>query len=65
MALAATLKNGAHWWMSGKLTVRFGVDQTTVRDIGFRTVARLPALIARSGKLEAPFCTVVEADRRA
>lgn len=57
------VKNGPHWWMSDKLTVRFGVDVTTVGGIGFRTVARLPAFIAKSGKLEPPFYTVVEADK--
>jgi len=57
------LKNGPHWWMSDRLTGRFGVDETTVGGIGFRVAARLPAFIAKAGKIEPPSCTVIEADR--
>ena len=58
------VKNGPHWWMSDKLTARYGVEVTTVGGIGFRTVARLPAFIAQSGKLEPPLYTVTEAHKQ-
>lgn len=64
LGVGLALKNGPHWWMSDKLTVRFGVDETTVGGIGFRVVARLPAFIAKSGKLNPPFYTVAEADKQ-
>lgn len=64
LGVGLVLKNGPHWWMSDKLTVRFGVDVTTVGGIGFRVVARLPAFIAKAGRLEPPFYTVVEADKQ-
>ena len=64
LGVGLVVKNGPHWWMSDKLTARYGVDVTTVGGIGFRTVARLPAFIAKSGKLEPPFYTVVEADKQ-
>jgi hypothetical protein len=63
LRVGLVLKNGPHWWMSDKLTLRFGVDVTMVGGIGFRVAARLPAFIAKSGKLEPPFYTVVEADK--
>ena len=59
----AVIKNGPHWWASDALTLRFGVDQIDVGDIGFRFAARLPASLARSGKLQPPFYTVVEAEK--
>ena len=64
LGVGLVVKNGPHWWMSDKLTARYGVDVTTVAGIGFRTVARLPAFIAKSGKLEPPFYTVTEADKQ-
>jgi len=48
------LKNAPHWWISDRLTGGFGVDETSVGGIGFRIVARLPAFIAKSGKIEPP-----------
>jgi hypothetical protein len=39
------------------------VDEVTVAGIGYRWCARLPAFLAKSGKLEPPFYTVVEANR--
>ena len=59
----AVLKNGPHWWASDKLTLRFGVEEIEVGGIGFRFAARLPASLARSGKLQPPFYTVVEANK--
>ena len=59
----AVIKNGPHWWASDELTLRFGVDQIEVGGIGFRFAARLPASLAKSGKLQPPFYTVVEAEK--
>ena len=59
----AAIKNGPHWWASDALTLRFGVKPIEVDDIGFRFAARLPASLAKSGKLQPPFYTVVEAEK--
>ena len=59
----AVIKNGPHWWASDALTLRFGVKPIEVDDIGFRFAARLPAALAKSGKLQPPFYTVVEAEK--
>ena len=59
----AVIKNGPHWWASDELTLRFGVEQIEVDGIGFRFAARLPASLAREGKLQPPFYKVVEADK--
>ena len=59
----AVIKNGPHWWASDELTLRFGVERIEVDGIGFRFAARLPASLAREGKLQPPFYTVVEADK--
>jgi uncharacterized membrane protein len=64
LSVGTVIKNGPHWWMADRATIRFSVEQTTVGGIGFRTVARLPAFLAKSGKLEPPFYTVVEANKR-
>ena len=63
LRVGLVLKNGPHWWMSDKLTGRFGVDETTVGGIGFRVAAKIPAFIAKSGKIEPPSYTVIEADK--
>ena len=60
LGVGAVIKNGPHWWMSDTSTLQFGVDPVSVGGIGFRTVARLPARVARSGKLVPPLYEVVE-----
>jgi hypothetical protein len=57
------VKNGPHWWAFDSATLRFAVDDVTVQGIGYRWCARLPAFLAKSGKLEPPFYTVVEANK--
>ena len=63
LGVERVVKNGPHWWMADKATIRFGVEETTVGGIGFRTVARLPALIAKSGGVEPPQYKVLEAKK--
>jgi uncharacterized membrane protein len=63
LGVGKVLKNGPHWWASDKLTARYSVAVTTVNGIAYRTVARLPAFIAQSGKIEPPHYTVVEANK--
>ena len=65
MGVGMVLKNGPHWWAFDGATLRFGVDVVTVGGINFRTAARLPAFLAKEGKLEPPFYTVVEANKEA
>lgn len=60
LGVDAVIKNGPHWWMSDTSTLEFGVEPVSVAGIGFRTVARLPASVARSGKLVPPLYQVVE-----
>lgn len=59
----AIIKNGPHWWASDRLTLTFGVAEVSVGGIGFRVAARIPASVAKSGKLEPPFYTVAEAGK--
>jgi hypothetical protein len=66
LGVELVIKNGPHWWMSDKATLRFTVAETTVGGIGYRVVgARVPAFVARGGKLEPPTYTVVGADKQA
>lgn len=60
---AMVVKNGPHWWMADKVTLKFSVKQSTVNGISYRVAAKLPAFLAKSGNLEPPFYTVVEADK--
>lgn len=64
LGVGKVVKNGPHWWMADRATIRFGVDQVEVGGIGFRTVARLPAFIARSGGVEPPPYTVLAANKQ-
>lgn len=57
------IKNGPHWWVADKTTLRFGVEKLSIGGIGFRYAARLPAALAKSGKLLPPFYTVVQAQK--
>jgi hypothetical protein len=61
---AMVIKNGPHWWMADRSTLRYSAEQTTVGGIDFRFVARLPAALAKTGKLVPPFYTVVEAQKQ-
>ena len=63
LQVGMVVKNGPHWWASDKATMRFGVDVISVGGIGFRFAAKLPAFIARSGKLTPPVYTVVETNK--
>lgn len=60
LGVEAVIKNGPHWWVSDKATLQYGVEVVSVGEIGFRTVARLPALVARSGKVAPPLYEVLE-----
>ena len=60
LQVGMVVKNGPHWWISDSATLRFGVEVITVGGIGFRFAAKLPAAVARSGKLTPPVYTVVE-----
>lgn len=60
LGAAAVIKNGPHWWLADSSTLQYGIDRVSVGGIGFRTVARLPAFIARSGKLAPPQYEAVE-----
>jgi uncharacterized membrane protein len=64
LGVEKVVKNGPHWWMADKATIRFGVDEVEVGGIGFRRVARLPAFIARSGGVEPPQYTILEANKQ-
>ena len=57
------VKNGPHWWAFDAASLRFAVDQVAIAGIGYRWCARLPAFLARSGALEPPFYTIVEANK--
>ena len=63
LGVEKVVKNGPHWWMADKATIRFGVQEITVGGIGFRSVARLPAFIARSGEVEPPKYKILEANK--
>lgn len=63
LEVGMVVKNGPHWWASDRATLGFGVDVVTVQGIGFRFAARLPAMVARSGKLTPPVYTVVETNK--
>ena len=65
LQVGMVVKNGPHWWVSDKATMRFGEEPVTVGGIGFRFAAKLPAFVARSGKLTPPVYEVVETTRRA
>lgn len=63
LQVGMVVKNGPHWWVSDKATMRFGEEPVTVGGIGFRFAAKLPAFVARSGKLTPPVYTVVETNK--
>ncbi len=63
LGVEKVVKNGPHWWMADRATLRFGVEETTVGGIGFRTAAKLPAFIAKSGGVEPPQYKVLEAKK--
>ena len=44
-------------------SLKFASDSTEVQGIGYRFCAKLPAFLAKSGSLEPPFYTVVEANK--
>jgi uncharacterized membrane protein len=64
LGAARVVKNGPHWWMSDRLTVRFSVEETVINGIGYRIVARLPAFIAKSGSVEPPHYSVNVANKQ-
>ena len=57
------VKNGPHWWVFDSASLKFASDSTDVQGIGYRFCAKLPAFLAKSGSLEPPFYTVVEANK--
>ena len=63
LGVKKVVKNGPHWWMSDKVTLRFSVEQTTVGGIGYRVAAKLPAFIAKSGAVEPPQYQILEANK--
>ncbi len=63
LGAAAVVKNGPHWWAFDSCRLRFHDEVVTVAGIGYRYCARLPAFLAKSGQLEPPFYTVVEAQK--
>lgn len=58
------IKNGPHWWAADWTTLQYSVAEFLVGGIGFRIAARLPASLAVSGKLQPPFYTVAEAEKK-
>ena len=58
------IKNGPHWWVADRSVLQYTVAEVTVGGIGFRIPARLPASLAASGKLQPPFYTVAEAEKK-
>lgn len=63
LQVGMVVKNGPHWWMADKLSLRFSVEETMVGGIGFRTAARLPAALVQSGRIEAPPYTIFESNK--
>jgi hypothetical protein len=63
LGVRKVVKNGPHWWMADRATIRFGIEETRVGGIGFRTAARLPAFVAKSGGVEPPRYTILEANK--
>ena len=60
---AMVVKNGPHWWVADTSTLQFGTNEVSVGGIGYRFAAKLPAFLAKSGRLEPPLYTVVEANK--
>lgn len=63
LGAGAVIKNGPHWWAFDGASLKFASDSITVNEIGYRFCAKLPAFLAKSGSLEPPFYTVVEANK--
>lgn len=63
LGVSTVIKNGPNWWASDQATLRFSIDEVTVSDITYRWAADVPAFLAKAGKLEPPFYTVVAANK--
>ena len=64
LGVGVVVKNGPHWWVFDSASLRFATESVTVNQIGYRFCAKLPAFLAKSGSLEPPFYTVVEANKQ-
>lgn len=63
LGVGMVIKNGPHWWAFDECDLMFAADDVEVAGIGYRYCAKIPAFLAKSGNLEPPYYTVVEANK--